>query len=301
VADSFKFLNRTEERVYRALEEIASTQGLSVFPKVRFIDTFDERGVGLSGAQKSFAMKAHIDFLLVRPDMTPFMAIEFDGPTHESVVQRQRDATKNALCARSGLPLARIRSSYLNRSYGGMNALRWIVETTDLSIAFDEAQEKGELPPDEGFDPMMVAGVGGWDDFPYWISAEAQAQLNSWLRDGKIRGFADVSGHSEDGSFHRTVSVVELADGSWVVKMASMREQLLPYHYTDFLQMACVCEAVEKTKAILRGDAKPLHPEIALRRLRVLCGELRGGSGGGTSALWERARVIFKTKWPEEC
>lgn len=108
------------------------------------------------------------------------MAVEFDGPSHQD--SRQRDAIKNSLCSRATLPLVRIGSNHVSRTFRGMTALRWIVEVGQLQNAFDEAQAIGQIPFDEDFDPTFLMTMERGSKFPYWLSAEATVRIHKFLK-----------------------------------------------------------------------------------------------------------------------
>jgi len=281
----FKFLNRSEDRTYQILTEIASERGLSVFPKVRLIDAFDRETASLDPLQETFAIRAHVDFLLVNADRVPVMAIEFDGPSHLSDKQQRRDETKNQICEQAGLPLIRATSSYLTHHYGGMTALRWLVETTELAIAFEAAQEAGAIPWEEGFDATLIHDPKT-STFPYWVSANAQMKLNALRRQGVIKRMAHRMTSCVDGPEALNVAIAELPDGRWIAQTGRMRDQALPFYYRELLDMVTTCELARKVEAFMAGDqSTPLHPEVVARRLKPRFERYRPGSGSSCGGL----------------
>jgi hypothetical protein len=98
-----KMLNIGERAVFEITKQVAESSGIEVFAKVRVADAIEIDRSGVSNEHYSYALKAHFDFLVARSD-APLIAIEFDGPGHDSV----HDHLKNDLCDRFGLPLVRV-------------------------------------------------------------------------------------------------------------------------------------------------------------------------------------------------
>ena len=105
-----KFLNSSEEVVFRELKSIADDNSFVAFAKPRLLDVLEKERF-LTSAEFSMFSSAHFDFLLTDQNHAPLLAIEYDGPTHLSEAQIQRDKIKNLLCLESGLPLIRISAS----------------------------------------------------------------------------------------------------------------------------------------------------------------------------------------------
>lgn len=118
-------------------------------------------------------MRAHLDFVVCDRGraMTPVFAVEFDGPSHVSDVQRARDVRKNRLCARAGLPLLRIgdaeiqdhdRRTVLDHMMA--RTIAWRHEAPELrdelKSRFDELDESAkEAMATQGFlDPKFDVG-----------------------------------------------------------------------------------------------------------------------------------------------
>ena len=102
---------RDERRFYDALRQVTGDRFL-VFAQMRLIDLV-EVPRGSAGSPFWFAKvrHKHVDFVLCdRETATPVLAIELDGASHESDVQRQRDVEKDAVLRQAGLPLLRVAS-----------------------------------------------------------------------------------------------------------------------------------------------------------------------------------------------
>jgi hypothetical protein len=166
-------LNRSEVRAFRELESIADDNGMRVFSKTRLSDVIQKGGTYLSQREFDYFTRCHCDYVLTDENYQPVMVVEYDGPMHTDSRQQERDRIKNALCKSAGLGILRINDRHVTKLYRGMSVLRWIVEVTELSKAFDEAQLNGQIPWDEPFDPASFDSVSGGARFPYWLSAPA--------------------------------------------------------------------------------------------------------------------------------
>jgi very-short-patch-repair endonuclease len=165
--------NRSEEVVFRELQSISKDNNLMVFAKPRLSDVIVKERELLTQREFDFYTRSHCDFVVTDAAYRPLMIVEYDGPLHTDEQQQTRDRIKDDLCSRAGLGMLRIHDRHVTELYCGMSVLRWIVEVTELQKAFYEAQEKGQIPYDEPFDPAMFDSIGGGRRFPYWLSAPA--------------------------------------------------------------------------------------------------------------------------------
>src|SRR4051812_45517758 len=108
-------VNLGEVETDAALRDAVDELGARVFAKPRLADVLNIDRSGISDEEYTYALKAHLDFVIAsETDGTPHFAIEFDGPYHAtSAVARRRDAMKDAICDRLGLPLLRIDADFL--------------------------------------------------------------------------------------------------------------------------------------------------------------------------------------------
>lgn len=137
-------VNIGEAETDAVLRETADKLGSRVFVKPRLADVVDIDRSGLSNEEYAYALKAHLDFVLAgAPNGQAFFAVEFDEPYHDTdPAARRRDAMKNAICERLGLPLLRIDADYLRRIQD-FRLLAWLVELWFLDDAFSAAQARG--------------------------------------------------------------------------------------------------------------------------------------------------------------
>lgn len=241
-----RFVNGKEALVLAELDRIAADNGLRVHTKPRLSDVLQRTGRYLTRREFDFYARSHFDFLLVDADARPVMAIEYDGPGHLEARQVERDAIKNALCREAGLGLLRVQDQHINRLYGGMTVLRWIVEVTELEKAFYEAQAAGSVPWDEPFDPAMFMSVGGKRDFPYWLSANANVAVNRFLAQldpDRPKGWHSFTGQDGDDVQLR-LSTLYFEDKVLWTKTA-VRRQDLDFPVYDLLNELNGCKLGE--------------------------------------------------------
>ena len=104
-------VNEGEIRTDEALREAAEGIGFRVHAKVRLADALAVDRSGLSTEAYSYALWSHFDWVVAdEKSSRPEFAVEFDGESHVEAQARRRDALKDEICARLGLPLLRIDS-----------------------------------------------------------------------------------------------------------------------------------------------------------------------------------------------
>ena len=96
-----RLLNRSEEMTDARLRAVCEPHGVRVFAKVRLADIFPIEDSGITPRAYSFALRSHIDFLVVDEDYDPIFGAEFDGPRHGETIQVQRDVLKRTCAASS--------------------------------------------------------------------------------------------------------------------------------------------------------------------------------------------------------
>lgn len=237
-------LNKSEDRVLRELQGIAKDNGLRAFAKVRLSDVLVKENHYLNNREFDYYTRSHCDFVVADANARPLMIIEYDGPLHkESEKQRERDEIKNVLCMRAGLGLLRINDKYVTKLYRGMNLLRWIVEVTELEKAFYEAQENGQIPWEEPFDPTFLQPGDSCQKFPYWLAASATQSFHSFfggLDPSMPKGWSGIVGEDKDGASRR-LSFLYFGDKVLWTK-TGMRKQGLQFCEYDLLNQIDTCE-----------------------------------------------------------
>jgi hypothetical protein len=119
------------------LVEAAKAGNAVVAEKIRVADALEIGASGLSDEEYEYALKAHFDFVVVAgDDHMPLFAVEFDGPSHDDPDVKRRDALKDAICAKLGMPLLRVREEHL-LGLVHESILAWLVRVWFLAAAFE--------------------------------------------------------------------------------------------------------------------------------------------------------------------
>lgn len=248
------FLNRSEELVFRELEDIASDNNLRAFPKPRLSDVL-QKDEYLSEREFEFYTRSHCDFLVTDHSYRPHMIIEYDGPYHADAKQQVRDRIKNDLCKRAGLGVLRIHDGHVAEYNGGMTLLRWIMEVSELEKAFNEAQANGQIPYDEGFDPTFLHGLGDGNLFPYWLSDQATQSFHeffSTLDPDMPKGWAGILGHDNEETAHR-LSYLRFGDNVlWGV--SAVRKQDLSFPHYELINEIGTYKLGSRLKKFRKGE-----------------------------------------------
>jgi very-short-patch-repair endonuclease len=144
-------VNNAEALTDAALREAATDLGFRIDAKVRLADAVDIDRSGLSDDAYRYALRAHLDWVVSDLDTTRAeFAVEFDGASHDTPDARRRDATKNEVCDRLGLPILRVDAAVL-RPAAQRTVLGVLLETWAAWRAFNQAQDTGTVPEDEPF------------------------------------------------------------------------------------------------------------------------------------------------------
>lgn len=146
-----RILNSPERITYARLREVCELHVAEVYAKVRLADVLPIEGSGVSQAYFEFALQAHYDFVVTGRDQAPLFALEFDGPQHGHSPQSERDAKKDELSGRFGLPLLRIRAEDLCRTEWQLDRLteliqQWFDDHTKLVAGDSRMELKPKCP-----------------------------------------------------------------------------------------------------------------------------------------------------------
>lgn len=222
-----KILNLHEETVSQRLKSACVEHGAQVYAKVRVADILPIENSGVSAPEYTFALKSHFDFVIAGRDHVPLFAVEFDGPSHDSAEQTGRDAIKNRLAERFGLPLLRVRSAHLLRRYDGWDLLTWIVEVWFLRKETDGIYDRGELPFDFDFDPaFIISSPGHKRRFPYWLGLDAQLKIKDLHKGGAICDMAPSTYEGiDEHDVRRAIAFIRINQTAGVRVTAAMRSQ----------------------------------------------------------------------------
>ena len=257
-----KVLNFYEEATNVRLKTVCDAYGARVYAKLRLADIFPIEGSGITDRQYRFALQAHLDFVVANEQNQPLFAVEFDGPSHKSTGQKERDAMKNGLCQKFALPMLRVNAKYLVPKYRGMDLLSWFIKVWFLQEDFYKAQEDGSIPEDEIFDPGLILAhsvshlQSGKGLFPYWLSRPLQAQIQRLHEAGKCvdRTPNHIIGQDDKGDYH-ALCWLRMTEEEVVLAETGMRRQGFPIHLCDILWQIAVYELYEELKRFLRAEA----------------------------------------------
>jgi hypothetical protein len=208
-------------------------------------------------------LKAHFDFVVSRDGEPVAFAVEFDGPGHHpdpDVIAR--DAMKNSICDKLGMPLLRIDADFL-QPIGQYTVLGWLAEIWFVTRELKAMQAAGELnlAYDESIHAEFVAytidpDTGARSEpFPYdpflphaWYvgtSRKASVAQGSIL---KVVAF-DPTGYCVG------LTILPLASGGNIIGTARCRW----FHFANASAVTLAADlsmvqAVEKLKMFERGE-----------------------------------------------
>ena len=171
--------------------------------KVRIADLIDitkldGRGLG------TYALQAHFDFVLIDKNQEAVVAIEFDGPGHDSA----NDAKNNTICKQADLPLIRVFGFEQVREVNAMTFTHYLVELVFHARTFLQMKSDGVIASDE---PFMLSGFLK-PDAKHIFDSEFNFIGNS---NGKLTAALKKGGLAADLLPHLSISrlVVRAPDG----------------------------------------------------------------------------------------
>jgi hypothetical protein len=258
-----KLLNKSEKRTEELLNEACSRSQARVYAKVRLADVFPIEQSDICRELYSFSLRSHFDFLVTNMGSDPLFAVEFDGVFHRDPKQVERDQKKDYLCKLFSLPLLRINSNYLVKKYRGIDLVNWFTEVWFLREGFFEAQESGNIPYDEVFDPCSFVSIEGLSakQFPLWISLEKQLKMQRLHEPGRCKDRVPSVSIFRDklGTYH-AIGYMLIDNERGVLIKSGMRAQMFPGCQIDLLEGIVVCEVYDALIEILEGVRRPNLP-----------------------------------------
>lgn len=282
-------VNEGEFRTDEALREAADALGYRVHAKVRLADALAIDHSGLSAEAYTYALRSHFDWLVadVQTSRGEF-AVEFDGESHETAEARRRDALKDDICARLGLPLLRIdKAAY--RPTTRRTVIGYLVEAWAAYRGFNDAQEKGTIPPDEVFEPWLVIDVNDdWTISFRDISAPSRRLVGRLWQSGLLvdPGPTDACrGPSEEDPEHaESYAWVRTVDEKLVIGHARLRTYSFPAVRTeDLADEIAHLDLAAKLSRLTEGDQSVLTDPAEVTLPRV--GQELGWSGGSVQVV----------------
>ena len=103
-------LTPAERSFYEVLRQVADTQDLHVFPKVRLSDVvFVPRRTDNWQSHQNRIQQKHLDFVLCdRRDVSPVLAVELDDSSHRRSDRQERDDLVDEILGAACLPILRV-------------------------------------------------------------------------------------------------------------------------------------------------------------------------------------------------
>jgi hypothetical protein len=281
-------VNEGEFRTDEALREAAAAVGYGVHTKVRVADALAIDRSGLSDEAYSYALRSHFDWVVTDLETTrPEFAVEFDGDSHLTDVVPRRDALKDEVCERLGLPLLRIdRAGF--RPTIRRSVIGYLVESWAMWKAFDDAQEKGVIPLDEVFEPWaVIEGVDEngnieWRD----MAAPMRRMVGRLWQAGTLASpspwYAYRTGRPDDPDHAEAYAWVYAPDGKVIVGHALIRAYSFPAVLDmDLADDLAHLDLGAKISRLTEGDLSVLQDPSAVDLPTIGPGAGGGWSGGG--------------------
>jgi hypothetical protein len=261
-----RILNKSEELTHERLLTVCRSNGSAVYPKMRIADVIAVERGGLSREETRFGLQAHFDFVAVDDEQQPLFVVEFDGPSHSSAVQKNRDKKKERLCRLAALPMLRVDSHYLVK-HRHMDLLTWFVEVWYTQRAFDDAQGKGLVAWDEGFDPFSVASISSMPEpWPLWLSRAAIDFVRTLHKKGAVIDPIPcyAIGKDEQGSY-RGIAWLRLTEKTAILAASTLRSQLFDVDVGEALEQLVVLELHERLRRTISGTFAPQSAVVVER------------------------------------
>ena len=258
-----KIVNQYEEIAYRELQGLAEEYGYDVNVKMRLADVVPVEGSGISSDLFSFALKSHFDFVVSDPRRDPLFAVEFDGPTHEEARQQARDAKKDEICKRFDLPLLRINTNHLLKKYNKASLLKWVISAWELQKSFYEAQQRGQIPEEEDFDPVFLwhSGKTIEEVHPHWISLKPRLHFKQLEEEGRIpRRYTCGFVFTDENDTYHGLEWIDVEGGKVVFAKSAMRAQQFPLHLGELFHELLTVLLHDKLMDFLKTGEGSVEP-----------------------------------------
>jgi Protein of unknown function (DUF2726) len=262
-----------ERRADSVLGEISQHLGYRTFAHVKLSDVINQRPAGITGAQWSYATRAHFDFVVCDGEtMIPEFAVELDDASHRSAEAHRRDRMKDAVCAAAGLELLRIEPPALAPTARGRRVVEYLIDARAMSQAFERAQAEGSVPVDEPFDYRSFLDLrpDGRVDFINDLAMPARAKAMAAHRARRVGGqriegahFYWRSGIAEGWAWLRIKEDLFLFERT-VVRSYQFDCGLGAGELAEDLSTAAIGDQID---AMARGDAVLLRVDYLQRRL----------------------------------
>jgi len=212
-------LNFSERKTALLLREIVTNHDCPIKEKIRLADALDIEGSNLTRQEYGFALKSHFDFVISRAvDTKALFAVEFDGPYHTYNANAQRrDALKDSVCSKLGMPLLRVDSDFIHQNVGRFHLLAYFIDMWFLGESFYEQQAEGHIPKDEDFDPYSVIKYEDGKIRRVFDSAQEAREFIYSLKDKGITKRQQpitISGTDKSGRYEVCLAMLYVRNGT---------------------------------------------------------------------------------------
>ena len=272
-------VNDAEALTDAALREAAAGLGLRVDAKIRLADAVDIDRSGLSDEAFRYALRAHLDWVVsgLATTRTEF-GVEFDGPWHDTPEAQRKDAIKNEVCERLGLPILRVNAAVL-RPTAQRTVLAMLVESWSVWQAFNAAQEAGTVAWDEPFDVLGFVDLDpdtGDLVVPLDLTAAVRRRIRRMAAAGVLASqhptiaFTEARPDGQRGAV--AFAWVRTSDGRVVIGHARVRDYsfppVLPTDLADSLAHLALGDQLarwregDETVPVSAGEAEAMLPKL---------------------------------------
>lgn len=243
------FINEFEKVTNDILNEKCNKHNISIQSKIRLADVFEIENSGLTSDMFSYALKSHFDFIVYNQLYEPLFAVEVDGIYHKTNgKQILNDEYKNNLCSKFELPLLRVNSNYLNKSFRTFSLLGWMIDIWFLREAFFDAQEHGIVPEDEIFTPeAILCESNNPMKHPYDITYDLKRKVYEKYKSGELYHYCTNvwSGTDKDGKY-RGVGYFMISENEGIITESGIKSTSFPVVESEVLEMILTYELLEK-------------------------------------------------------
>ena len=185
---------------------------------------------------------------------------------------RGRDAKKDELCRRDGIPILRINSRYLSKEFGGLSLVAWIMDVYELQEEFYRMQESSAIPRDEPFDLFFMMSIeSGEERFSYWFSARPRVRLQKLHEQGRVADPVSSGFIGYDANdVMRCIEYIRVTETESVFVRSAMRPQQFPIVLSDLLDEILSVQLVEEVFKWVGGEVGALPMDQVCARANAM-------------------------------
>jgi hypothetical protein len=159
---------------------------------------------------------------------------------------------------------------------------RWIVSAWELQKSFDVAQEKGHIPWDEGFDPIMLwhSGETLEEIHPHWLSLRPRRTIEAWAKQGRIpKAHSCQFVFSDAEANYHGLEWMDVSATTVLCVESAMRAQQFPIYLGDLFGELLTILMFENLQNFLQTRTGDVAPEDVERRVGQYKQKYRFSSG----------------------